>query len=53
MRHKFLNIKLENIYDLIKLGLDFKEGVYDPHTRYNINLFKVCCLHNPLEELKK
>ena len=52
-QYEFLNIKLENIYDLIKLGLDFKEGVYDPHTRYNINLFKVCCLHNPLEELKK
>ena len=40
-KFEFLNIKLENIDDLIELGLEFKEGLYNPHTRYNLNLFKV------------
>lgn len=52
-KFEFLNIKLENIDDLIELGLEFKEGLYNPHTRYNINLFKVARLVKPLGELKK
>ena len=47
-----LDVKLENIDDLIKLGLEFKDGLYNPHTRYNINLFKVARLIKPLQELK-
>ena len=31
-KFEFLNIKLENIDDLIELGLEFKEGFYNPHT---------------------
>ena len=52
-KFEFLNIKLENIDDLIELGLEFKDGLYNPHTRYNINLFKVARLVKPLLELKK
>ena len=52
-KFEFLEVKLEDINDLIKLGSDFKEGRYDPHTRYNINLFKVARLVSPLQELKK
>jgi hypothetical protein len=52
-KFEFLNIKLENIDDLIELGLEFKEGLYNPHTRYNINLFKVARLVKPLGDLKK
>lgn len=52
-KHDFLDIKIENIEDLIELGLEFKEGLYNPHTRYNINMFKVARLVKPLQELKK
>ena len=51
--NEFLNIKIETIDDLIKLGVDFKEGLYNPYVRYNINLFKVSRLLTPLRELKK
>jgi len=50
---QFLNIKIENINDLIELGLNFKDGLYNPYTRYNINLFKVAKLVLPLQELNK
>lgn len=50
---QFLNIKIENIDDLIELGLNFKDGLYNPYTRYNINLFKVAKLVLPLQELNK
>ena len=43
----------DGIDDLIELGLEFKDGLYNPHTRYNINLFKVAKLVKPLCELKK
>ena len=52
-KYKFLNIKIDGIDDLIELGLEFKDGLYNPHTRYNINLFKVAKLVKPLCELKK
>ena len=52
-KHEFLDIKIENIDDLIELGLEFKDGLYNPHTRYNINMFKVARLVKPLQELKK
>ena len=49
----FLDVKLENIDDLIELGLEFKDGIYNPYTRYNINLFKVARLIKPLQDLEK
>lgn len=52
-KFEFLDVKLENIDDLIKLGLQFKNGKYNPYTRYNLNLFKVARLIKPLQELKK
>lgn len=52
-KHEYLDIKIENIDDLIELGLEFKDGLYNPHTRYNINMFKVARLVKPLQELKK
>jgi hypothetical protein len=52
-KFEFLDAKLENVDDLIDLGLEFKEGLYNPYTRYNLNLFKVARLVKPLQELKK
>ena len=52
-KFEFLEVKLEDINDLIKLGKSFKDGYYDPYTRYNLNLFKVARLITPLQELKK
>ena len=52
-KFEFLDAKLENVDDLIDLSLEFKEGLYNPYTRYNLNLFKVARLVKPLQELKK
>tara|TARA_B100000767_G_scaffold275476_1_gene312620 strand:+ start:6899 stop:8089 length:1191 start_codon:yes stop_codon:yes gene_type:complete len=51
-KYEFLDLDINNINDLITLGQDFKNGKYDPYNRYNLNLFKVARLVNPLIELK-
>ena len=50
--YEFLDLDINNINDLITLGQDFKNGKYNPYNRYNLNLFKVARLVNPLIELR-
>ena len=53
MENKYLDINLENIDDLIKLGQDYINGKYSPIVKYNINVYRISKLVEPLLKLKK
>ena len=50
---KYLDVFLNNIDDLIKVGKDYIDGKYDDNYRYNINVYTLSRLVEPLEDLKK
>ena len=50
---KYLDVSLNNIDDLIKVGNDYINGKYDDNYRYNINIYTLSRLVEPLEDLKK
>ena len=53
MENKYLDINLENIDDLIKLGQEYINGKYSPIVKYNINVYRISKLVEPLLKLKK
>ena len=50
---KYLDVELKNIDDLIQVGMDYYDGKYDDSYRYNINVFTLSKLVEPLKDLKK
>ena len=50
---EYLDIKIENNDDLIKIGKKYLNGEFSPHIQYNINVYKLSKLVEPLEELNK
>ena len=52
LNSEYLDLHLETIDDLIKVGKDYSDGVYSPLVRYNINVYKLSKLIGPLEKLK-
>ena len=52
LNSEYLDLHLETIDDLIKVGKDYSDGVYSPLVRYNINVYKLSKLVTPLEKLK-
>ena len=54
LENEYLNEKLENIDDFIRIGKNYKEGKYDTEfKKYNINVRTVSKLVEPLEKLQK
>ena len=49
---KYLNIELNSIDDFITIAENFRRGDYSEEFRYNINLYKVNDLLEPLQKLK-
>ena len=49
---QYLDVPLENIDDLIKIGNDYIAGLYSPLIKYNLNVYKISKLIEPLKNLK-
>jgi len=50
---EYLDIKIENNNDLIEIGKRYLNGEFSPYIQYNINVYKISKLVEPLEELNK
>ena len=44
---------IKNIDDLIKIGEDYINALYDPYKKYNINVYTISKLVKPLKKLQK
>ena len=50
---EYLNLDIRGIDDLIEIGNDYIKGKYDPYKKYNINVYTISKLVQPLMKLKK
>ena len=50
---EYLNLEINNIDDLIKIGNDYINAKYDPYKKYNINVYTISKLVKPLTKLQK
>ena len=52
LKYEYIDLNLETIDDLIKLGQDYLDGKYSPMVKYNINIYRISKLVKPLCNLK-
>lgn len=50
---EYLDLEIKNIDDLIKIGEDYINALYDPYKKYNINVYTISKLVKPLKKLQK